>query len=114
MPRKFASLFAAIAIAAASLAPASAEQGRRTIHVTVSYADLDLTRAEGAKTLSIRLNRAADKTCGHSRQRFADDPSRDRGVPRGSNFLRGRVDRRATPDRAVQSREVEAAGFALN
>jgi UrcA family protein len=66
MTRQFASILAAIAIAAASIAPASAEQGRHNIHVTVSYSDLDLTRAEGAKTLSIRLNRAADKTCGNS------------------------------------------------
>lgn len=67
MSRKFASLFAAIAIAAASIAPASAEQGSRTIQVAVSYADLDLTSAVGVKALSSRIKRAADVACGRSR-----------------------------------------------
>ncbi len=62
MSRKYAALFAAIAIAAT--APASAEQRVRINKVAVPYGDLDLTRVEGVKTLTFRLNRAVDQVCG--------------------------------------------------
>lgn len=64
MSRKLASLFAAIAIAAATIPSAAAETDRNTISVKVSYADLDLSRVEGVKTLSFRLRKAIDVACG--------------------------------------------------
>ncbi len=64
MTRKFVSLFAAVAIAIASIGGASAQPRQITSTVVVSYADLDLSRIEGVKTLSMRLGRAVDKVCG--------------------------------------------------
>ena len=64
MTRMFASLFVAVAIAAASTGAANAESTYKISSVAVSYADLDLTRVEGVKTLSSRLGRAVDKVCG--------------------------------------------------
>jgi UrcA family protein len=66
MSRKLASIFTAVAIAAAAIAPASAEQRVQINTVAVSYADLDLTRAEGVKTLTLRLKGAVDQVCGRS------------------------------------------------
>lgn len=64
MSRKFASFVAAFAIAAVSAAPALAEPVSRTTSIAVSYADLDLSRAEGVQTLSHRLKSAIDQVCG--------------------------------------------------
>lgn len=64
MTRMFASLFATVAIAIASVGPANAEPIYQTYSVKVSYADLDLTRVEGVETMSRRINRAVDKVCG--------------------------------------------------
>jgi len=66
MSRKLASLIATVAIAAASIAPAMAEPTNRKVNVAVvvSYADLDLSRAEGVETLTLRLKKAIDKVCG--------------------------------------------------
>lgn len=64
MIRTFASLIAAVAIAGAMVAPASAERITQTTSISVSYADLDLNRVEGVITLSKRLERAADRVCG--------------------------------------------------
>ena len=63
MSRTIASLAAAIAIGAGCLAPASADTPDR-ISTPVSYGDLDLTRVEGIKTLTIRLTKAIDAVCG--------------------------------------------------
>ena len=64
MTRTFASLIAALAITATSVAPAIAEPRTETVSVRVSYADLDLARIEGVKTLTARIDRAIDKACG--------------------------------------------------
>jgi UrcA family protein len=63
MSRTFTSLFAAAALFA-SIPAASAGPVTQTSSVAVSYADLDLTRAEGAKAMSGRIERAADRVCG--------------------------------------------------
>lgn len=64
MSRKLASLFTAIAIAATMIPTASAEPTRRIVKVSVSYSDLNLSRVEGAKALSVRIDNAIDKACG--------------------------------------------------
>lgn len=66
MFRKFASLIAAIAVSAAAVAPASSDTGAHSRSMAVAYADLDLTRVDGVKTLSIRLKKAIDAVCGRS------------------------------------------------
>lgn len=64
MSRTLVSLFAVLAISAASIGPAAAESTSRTVSFAVSYADLDLTQIQGGKKLSMRLKRAADAVCG--------------------------------------------------
>jgi UrcA family protein len=64
MSRTLASLFAAVAIAAASITPATAETVGRNVSVEVSYADLDLTRMQDVKTLTFRIRKAIDAACG--------------------------------------------------
>lgn len=53
---------AATAATIAFAAPVRAE----TVSIPVSYADLDLSTPEGARTLDRRVARAADKICGQS------------------------------------------------
>ena len=66
MSRQIATMFAAIALTALSTTPASAEPGHRTVSERISYADLDLSSADGVKTLKTRLNAALDRVCGRS------------------------------------------------
>ncbi|HYD12152.1 MAG TPA: UrcA family protein [Allosphingosinicella sp.] len=46
--------------------PAAAQAASQPEGVRVSYADLDLSRAEGRATLSGRISRAAAQVCGRS------------------------------------------------
>lgn len=64
MSRKLVSVFTAIAISAAVIAPASAQTVTQSARV--SYADLDLSRSEGVKTLTYRLRTAVDQVCGRA------------------------------------------------
>lgn len=70
MSFKFTSALAALAIAAAVIAPASAGTGPRgasvTYSVDVSYADLDLSQQKDVKRLNARLKRALDRVCGRT------------------------------------------------
>lgn len=66
MPRKLASFLAAMTVAVASIGAASADPVDRSVTVAVSFADLDLSNAEGVKTLSFRLSRAIDQACGRT------------------------------------------------
>lgn len=73
MSRKLASLFAAVAIATASVGPAVAQDATRSITVPgalsipVAYGDLDLSRVEGVKVMSVRIEKALKAVCGNSR-----------------------------------------------
>lgn len=73
MSRKFASLFAAVAIAVASVGPAAAQDATRSLtepgalSIPVAYGDLDLTRPEGVKVMTVRIERALKAVCGNSR-----------------------------------------------
>lgn len=73
MSRKFASLFAAIAIAAASIGPAAAQQPIMSLvepgalSIPVAYGDLDLSRVDHVKTMTVRIERALHAVCGSSR-----------------------------------------------
>ncbi len=60
------SLFAAAAIAvtATGFSASASAQGRITKSVEVSYADLDLTSAEGQSTLDGRIKGAVRQVCG--------------------------------------------------
>lgn len=59
-------LLACAALTAAVLAiPSSAAKLGQAPQVTVSYADLNLTRTEGANALLDRLRTAARRVCGH-------------------------------------------------
>jgi UrcA family protein len=50
----------------------AAEQEDKSLEaVTVSYADLDLTRLEGRETLLVRLRGAAQNVCGEPRSKVA-------------------------------------------
>jgi UrcA family protein len=59
-----------LSIAAASIltasAPANAQPQDDAIRVTVSYGDLNLARADGAKVLLQRIQAAADRACGEA------------------------------------------------
>jgi UrcA family protein len=50
----------------------------------VSYADLDLSKAEGARTLLYRIDRAARRACG-------PEPTYSPLLPRAASFYRGCV-----------------------
>ncbi len=73
MSRKFASLFVAVAIAAASVGPAFAQEAYKSkaepgaLSIRVAYTDLDLTRAEDVKRMSIRIDMALKAVCGSTR-----------------------------------------------
>lgn len=57
-------LVVALALSAACASPALALSPDEATHsVRVSYADLDLTRAEGRETLDLRLRRASRAVC---------------------------------------------------
>lgn len=56
------SLLAVSAFAAS--APASAQSQSDPVRVTVSYADLNIDRPQGAKVLLQRIQVAADRACG--------------------------------------------------
>jgi UrcA family protein len=67
MSRKFAPLFAALAIVAATAAPAFAQPGVTTLSERVVFSDLDLSSPVGVKTLKLRVKMAIDGVCGRSR-----------------------------------------------
>jgi UrcA family protein len=66
MSRKLASLFAALAVAVAISAPASADVHGRKITQRIAYGDLDLSQPAGVKTLTYRMNVAVDRICGRT------------------------------------------------
>lgn len=73
MSAKFASLFAAAALAFASIDPAVAQDAYRSVtepgalSIPVAYGDLDLTRVEGVKVMTVRIEKALKAVCGNSR-----------------------------------------------
>jgi UrcA family protein len=68
MKRMIASALAAVALAGMVAPSALAERGQ-TVSVAVSYADLNLDSAAGAKTLLNRMQFAARKACGDTYSR---------------------------------------------
>ena len=77
MFRTITSAFAALAIIAAAVAPASADPARHAVSVRVSYADLDLSRIEGVKTLTARIENALNKACGRTQARVPQNVRRN-------------------------------------
>lgn len=73
MFRKLATLLAAVAIAATSLGPAAAQEATRSLtepgalSIPVAYGDLDLSRVEGVKVMTVRIEKALKAVCGNSR-----------------------------------------------
>ena len=63
MTRMFASVLTALALAGMAAPGALAEKGH-TVSVAVSYADLNLASADGAKLMLSRLKQASKKVCG--------------------------------------------------
>ena len=56
--------FATVALGTSALASADAKSELQGVAVKVSYADLDLEKYEGAKTLYRRLQQASRQVCG--------------------------------------------------
>lgn len=73
MSRKFTSLLAAVAIVAASIGPAAAQQATPSanepgaLSIPVAYSDLDLTRAGDVTIMTKRIEKALKAVCGSSR-----------------------------------------------
>ena len=76
MLRALASFFTAVAVAAATIAPAVADPANQKFSVRVTYADLDLSRIEGVKTLTDRLDRAIGKACGNAQRKMSVQQTR--------------------------------------
>jgi UrcA family protein len=71
MNRLIASALAALALAGMAAPSALAE--KRTVSMTISYADLDLASPAGAKSMLNRLQKASRKVCGTSTHRSPEE-----------------------------------------
>ncbi len=77
---------AAIAVTVTGFSASASAQGRTTKSVEVSYADLDLTSADGQQTLDGRIKGAVRQVCGSYNSKSLRDMADHSGCVKEAKF----------------------------